>query len=211
MPIRSSLSMHVHAHPVLYKRLGVLLSVVIIFVLAWFSQGWAGYYTLFFPEKYDELPSGVGIVSVTNDEQEIPDTVFGREGNWIDIPRIGVSSQIYEGGEEAMEQGVWILPHTSKPVRGSNTVLSSHRWLYEPPDPRTFYNLDKLETDDVITVTWQGEEYHYRVREMKTVTPDQVEILGATKDPILTLFTCTPMYSTSHRLVVVADLITDEL
>jgi sortase A len=85
-------------------------------------------------------------------------------------------------------------------------VISAHRWKFRPPDTRTFYNIDKLAVGDEIKIFWQGKAYYYRVRETKVVTPDQTEILYPTKEPQLTLFSCTPLFSTSHRLVVVADL-----
>jgi len=50
-----------------------------------------------------------------------------------------------------------------------------------------------------------GWRYHYRVRETKSVWPNQVEVLESTPMPVLTLLTCTNW--DTQRLVVVADLI----
>ena len=56
---------------------------------------------------------------------------------------------------------------------------------------------------------WEGQDYYYRVRETKVVDDSAVEIQYSTGEPILTLYTCHPVYSTENRLVVVANLITE--
>jgi len=127
--------------------------------------------------------------------------------NRLIIKKIGVDAVIYEGGQETLALGVWHLPRTSTPDKGGNTVLSAHRWKYKPPDPRTFYNLDKLEIGDEIKVYWEGREYNYKIEKIFEVTPDKVEVLAPSNKEELTLFTCAPLYSTQRRLVVKADLV----
>lgn len=152
------------------------------------------------------LPSGEEmVVKDYKDAYISPDA--NREGNWIVIPKMGVDAAIYEGGAEMLNRGVWHLPRTSTPDQGGNTVLSAHRWLYEPPDPRTFWDIDKMEVGDEVYVKWQDKEYTYRVISTEVVTPDRVDILLPTDKPTLTFFSCTPLYSTSHRLVVKAELV----
>ena len=51
------------------------------------------------------------------------------------------------------------------------------------------------------------ETYHYVVTQIRIVEPDAVEILDPTDREQLTLFTCTPIYLATHRLVVIADRI----
>jgi sortase A len=106
-----------------------------------------------------------------------------------------------------LSQGAWRLPETSTPDLGSNTVISGHRYKYLPPNNLTFYLLDKLAAGDIINVVWKNKEYDYRVRESKIVPPTQISILDPTEEPILTLFTCDPIFSEKNRLVVTADLI----
>lgn len=127
--------------------------------------------------------------------------------NVLSIPKIGVEINIVEGkNEKALFRGAWRLPGTSSPDLGGNTVLGAHRWLYKPPSSRTFYNLDKVSAGDSIKIFWEGKEYSYRVRETKIVAPQDVEILKNTEENILTLFTCTPLFSSKQRLVVIAKL-----
>lgn len=128
--------------------------------------------------------------------------------NRLVIPKIGVNVEIVEGQDErALWRGIWHLPQTSTPDKGGNTVLTGHRFQYLA-GPRTLYLLDQMQIGDVIIVYWQGKEYDYQVRERRIVNPTAVEILDNTDQPQLTVFTCTPIFSTKQRLVLFADPIT---
>lgn len=127
-------------------------------------------------------------------------------GNRLVIPKIGVDIAVVEGADDrALLRGAWRIPGTSTSPDISNMVLSAHRFRYRPPSSATFYLLDKLKPDDLLLLYWEGKEYDYRVRETKVVDPSAVEILDASSSPLLTLFTCTPLFSTSQRLVVIAE------
>lgn len=148
------------------------------------------------------LSSSLGHLPTVNDKP-IPG------GNRLVIPRIGVNVPILEGSDERVldRGGVWHIPNTGTPDAPGNVVLSGHRWKYLPPSSLTLYLLDKVQDGDAILVTWNGKLYTYKVRGREVVTPDRTDILTATSNPQLTIFTCTPLYSTSHRLVLYADLI----
>ncbi|MBI4426267.1 MAG: class E sortase [Candidatus Kerfeldbacteria bacterium] len=126
-------------------------------------------------------------------------------GNRLVIPKIGVDVEIIDGQDErALWRGIWRLPQTSSPDRGGNTVLTGHRFQYLA-GPRTLYLLDQLVTGDLIIVYWKGAEYDYRVFGRRIVNPNAVEILNDTSKPQLTVFTCTPVFSTKQRLVLFAE------
>jgi sortase A len=127
--------------------------------------------------------------------------------NRIIIPKIGVDMKIVEGTNEktALNLGAWHLPYTSSPDKGGNTVISAHRYKYRPPSKETFYLLDKLAVDDTFTVNWQGLEYNYRVTETKVVEPTDIYVLNPTSNPQMTLITCTPLFTTKQRLIVVGQ------
>ncbi len=130
------------------------------------------------------------------------------KGNRLVIPKIGVDVAIVEGKDErALYRGIWHLPDTSTPDRGGNTVLTGHRFQYLS-GPKTLYLLDRMQPGEIIIVYWQGKEYDYRVTKRKVVNPDAVEILDNTKAPQLTIFTCTPIFSTKQRLVLFAEPLT---
>lgn len=141
-----------------------------------------------------------------NNVQPIP------QENRLVIPKIGVDAEIVEGtnADIALEKGIWHIPDTSMNPEEGNMVLSAHRFRYLPPSNRTFYLLDKLEPNDSIIIYWEGEEYDYTVTDETIVEPSQVEILDPTETPRLTLYTCSPLFSTDKRLVIFAEPMADQ-
>jgi sortase A len=128
--------------------------------------------------------------------------------NLLIIPKIGVKIAIVEGTtESALNKGAWRLPETSTPDKGSNTVITGHRWKYRPPSEKTFYLLDKLEVGDTFKIIWEGKDYNYKIIGVSIVQPADVWVLNPTQKSIVTLITCTPLFSTKNRLVVKAELV----
>ncbi len=126
----------------------------------------------------------------------------------IQIKELGVDALAIEGDTESvLEEGVWHLSSSPTPNYAGNVVILGHRWKYLPPDNRSFFNLDKLQKNDIITLHYNYRQYTYKVREQKIVTPDQVEIFRQTSNNQITIVTCTPLYSTAKRLVVIGDLV----
>lgn len=126
----------------------------------------------------------------------------------IKIPKIGVDAEILSGTEESiLEKGIWHLISSATPdQKGGNVVILGHRWKYKPPDPRTFYLLDKLEINDEILLNYNKHLYRYKVIEQKIVDHGDVGVIRQTGKDEITLITCTPIYTTLKRLVVVAKL-----
>ncbi|MEK7537674.1 MAG: sortase [Patescibacteria group bacterium] len=129
--------------------------------------------------------------------------------NRLVIPSIGVDMTILEGPTQKVldRGGIWHLPNTSDPIAGGNMVLSGHRWMYLPPSSRTLYLLDKVKIGEPVIVYWQGVEYDYRIDRREVVDPSRTDILNDTTIPQLTIFTCTPLFSTKLRLVLYGTLI----
>lgn len=129
------------------------------------------------------------------------------EENVLVIPQIGVDSVIVEGaGPESLDKGLWRRPQSSTPDKGGNTVITGHRFMYSS-GPKTFYNLDELAVGDKFFIYWEGREYDYEVVDVYVVEPFQTEIEEDTSDPMVTLYTCTPLWTAAQRLVVRAKLI----
>jgi len=162
----------------------------------------------------DGLAEIPGIPEVVPEEKEAEENIASLseiEGNILIIPKIGVRIPIVEGTTEStLNKGAWRLPETSTPDKGSNTVIAGHRWKYRPPSEKTFYLLDKLEAGDMFKIIWQGKEYDYKVIGIAVVLPTDVWVLNPTQKPIVTLITCTPLFSTEKRLVVKGELISSE-
>jgi sortase A len=125
--------------------------------------------------------------------------------NLLIIPRLGMQQVIHDGPYQSeLNKGVWLVPHTSQPDKQSNTVIIGHRFTYA--GPAVFYFLDKVQKGDTIIVDWHGKEYTYRVNTIREVEPTEVSVEDPTAKPQLTLYTCTPLWTSRHRLVLVAPL-----
>lgn len=136
-------------------------------------------------------------------------TAIDRSTDHVVIPKIGLDQKIWFGDSEwLVNKGVWHIPRSSTPDKGSNTVLVGHRFTYK--DPAVFYHLDKVSIGDPIVVAYQGKLYTYTVTETKIVNPDALHVEDPTEDETLTLYTCHPVWSIRQRLVVVAKLETVE-
>lgn len=129
--------------------------------------------------------------------------------NRVIIPKIGVNAPIVESNsaEYGLSLGAWHVPESSTPDQGGNTVITGHRFRYLPPNNLTFYLFHKLEAGDIFKVIWKEKDYYYKIREIRIVDDTEVSILDNTREPVLTMFTCHPIYSTEKRLVVVSDLL----
>lgn len=145
--------------------------------------------------------------------QDVPDLVAsakkGEEPekipteNTLVIPGMNLQQTLYEGGEEALNKGVWHMPGSGSPETGGNMVLSGHRFTYG--GPAVLYHMDKVKEGDKIIVYWQQKKYEYEVKNILVVPPTQVEIQDQTKDPLLTIYTCTPLVTAANRLVIQAE------
>lgn len=130
---------------------------------------------------------------------------ISRDTDHVVIPKIGLDQKIWFGNNEKLvNKGVWHIPHSSTPDKGSNTVLVGHRFSYK--DPAVFYHLDKVSVGDPIVIAYSGKLYTYKVNETKIVKPTDVYVEEATEDDVLTLYTCHPLWSTKERLVLTAKL-----
>lgn len=134
----------------------------------------------------------------------------------LDTPVVPVGWETIQVGEETI--GQWRVPNeksagwhdTSAGLGGgSNTVLNGHHNLYG----QVFGLLVALEVGDTLSL-WSGEDkFDYVVTETAVLPekgqPIEVRLANAehilpTKDERVTLVTCWPYSSNTHRLVVVA-------
>jgi sortase A len=129
--------------------------------------------------------------------------------NKVTVPSMLLDQPILEGSirdqYKVLDNGIWRWPRGSTPDKGGNTVLIGHRFTYTNPSG-VFYHLDKVKIGDEIGVTWDKRNYLYKVSEIKIVPPTELSVEAPTKDPQLTLFTCTPLWKPADRLVVIAKL-----
>jgi len=131
--------------------------------------------------------------------------VTAPQPNHLVIPSLQLDTPVKEvfvvdGAWEVADYAAGYLHDTGLPGSG-NTVLAGHAGLRGA----VFRDLGALVYNDDIYLDAAGWRYHYRVRDAKSVWPDQVEVLDPTATPVLTLMTCTNW--DTQRLVVVAELV----
>jgi sortase A len=161
----------------------------------------------FFSKKNDSVE--VPYVTILSEENDDESLTFESEGapiplvNTLVIPKIGVDVEIVEGNNEnALLKGAWHRPETGNPFDGGNFVVTGHRFRYLPPNNTTFYNLDKLEVGDVIIVYYESKEYDYKISEVLVVNPEDLYVEEDLGYDAITLYTCTPLWTSTQRLVV---------
>jgi len=129
------------------------------------------------------------------------------EHDGLVIPRMLLDTPLIEGPQkdsfDLLNKGAWHLPFTNTPDKGGNTVIAGHRFSYTGPRG-IFYYLDKLQQGDEIGLWYQGKLYLYSVASSRTVKATEVSVQQPTDDTRLTLYTCTPLWNPTDRLVVVA-------
>jgi len=142
-----------------------------------------------------------------------PGAVRPPKDNMLVIPSLHLQETIYDGYPyTALSKGVWHSSQGSTPDKGSNTVIAGHRFTYHgfQRGGAAFYNLDKLKSGDQIVVFWHGVRYDYQVFRNFVVQPTQLSIEDPTVKPQLTLYTCTPLWTSTDRLIVTAELVSKE-
>ncbi len=145
--------------------------------------------------------------ATTKPLQETDFATLDRSTNHLVVPRLRLDTPILDNPDPAtLDRGLWHRPNTSTPDKGSNTVMSAHRWVYNNPTSAVFYNLDKVKTGDKVIAVWNGKIYVYKVTEIKTVPPTAIEVEDPTPDSRITLYTCTPLWTATNRLVITAEL-----
>lgn len=110
--------------------------------------------------------------------------------------------------EVFLREGVWEVAdyavgyHNGTAYPGSgNTVMAGHAGLRGG----VFARLSNLKPGDDIYVETAQTRFHYQVSGMRSVWPDQVDVMYPTSQAILTMITCTAW--DTQRLVVTAHLV----
>lgn len=143
---------------------------------------------------------------------DVPQVPVGSAWARLYLPTLTTSSlAVVEGvGAGDLRRGPGHLPGSAAPGQAGNLVLSGHRTTYGAP----FADLDRLRPGDPVVLQTRDGWATYRVTGEQTVRPSAVGVTlpvpdapgAAPSRSLLTLTTCTPRYSASHRLVVRAEL-----
>lgn len=150
-------------------------------------------------EFKEKIESGVA-----SPETEGNDVVTGDMLYILRIPSIDSENPVREGTErDVLSDSLGHESGTAFAGEEGNCVIAGHR---NYNFGKYFNRLDEVEIDDFIYLDSATETYTYVVTDIQVVDPTDVEIL----EPIegketLTLYTCTPIYIATQRLVIIAE------
>jgi sortase A len=144
-----------------------------------------------------------------------PPVAMAMPARRVVIPTIGLDSKVIQLGTKLDRKGqiAWetapfaVGQHKglAGPGQAGNLVLSGH--ISSPTEGNVFHNLPQVKVGQGVIVSTDERQYLYQVTDVKTVTPDKVEVLDQTADATATLITCYPDGVYSHRLVITARLV----
>ena len=118
------------------------------------------------------------------------------------IPVIDSENPVREGvSKGVLADSLGHEPETAYIGEQGNCVIAGHR---NYTFGKFFNRLDEVAVGDYIYVDTRKSSYTYVVSEIKVVEPTDASVLEDTQDEQLTLYTCTPIYIASHRLVIIA-------
>lgn len=153
-----------------------------------------------------------------------PSAVIAGTPNQIIAPLIDLEAPVVEMGwrtvgEEGQLVSEWEMPdneaawhrNSARPGEGSNVVISGHN---ESTGGKVFARLDELQLgNEIVLKNDQGASFTYQVIEKNIVrtfaiSTEADEYLRSVTEPTseeqLTLITCWPSWSNTHRLVIIA-------
>ncbi len=127
----------------------------------------------------------------------------------IEIPAIGVNAPIVPGvyDWEQLKRGVGHHTGSALPGQNGNMVLAAHNDIYG----EIFRDLSQLAPGDEFTVSTGARSYTYVVTKIEIVEPTEVEVMQSTNHASATLISCYPYRINTQRIVVFADLKTNDL
>jgi sortase A len=139
---------------------------------------------------------------------------FGQAFAIMRIPRFGAdyARPVLQGTDaDALSQGIGHYAGTAFPGQVGNFAVAGHRTTYGKP----FSDIALLQKGDVIVVETKTSYMVYSVNRWVTVTPDQVQVIAPVPQHAgavptqdwMTMTSCTPPFSASHRYVVFSKLV----
>ncbi len=153
-----------------------------------------------FPPEPAPVALGVHLQSVAAPPLPTPGP---RSPTRIVIPAINIDWPIVPGdGWEELKLGIGYHVGSANPGERGNLILSGHNDIYGEP----FRDLEKVEIGKEILVYAGGNAYRYVIKAKRVVAPTDLSVLAPSRNPIITLITCTPYRVDTHRAVLIGEL-----
>ena len=112
------------------------------------------------------------------------DGLIGR----MEIPRLRLSVMVFEGiNKTTLRRAAGHIPGTALPGQPGNVGLSGHRDTFFRP-------LKDLRIKDEVQIATLRGNFDYEVESLRVVEPEDVGVLAASAENVLTLVTCYPFY-----------------
>lgn len=128
------------------------------------------------------------------------------------IDKLNLLAQVFDNTEsDSLYDGVGIIESTDLPSSkpGTTCAIAGHRGGVN--EELSFLNIDKLEVGDEIKITTKDEVLVYKVTGSEIIEPDDWSKFTRDEDKSkLVLMTCHPYPTDKERLLVYADLQTNE-
>lgn len=174
--------------------LGILLSSIALNVRQYYSK----------QETIRDFKTRIESVEVPAARENTP-----SEGDLLYVLRIpGIDSEnpVREGvSKSVLSDSLGHESETAYAGESGNCVIAGHR---NYTFGKFFNRLDEVEVNDLIYLDSAEGTYTYTVTDIKVVEPDDLSVLESDPDrEQLTLYTCTPIYVATQRLVIIADRI----
>ena len=139
--------------------------------------------------------------------------VTGKPFAFIRIPRFGATWRfaIVQGtGLAQLALGPGHVPGTALPGQIGNFAVAAHRVTAGNP----FYRLNDLRRGDKVMIETAAAAYTYQVTSTELVLPDDTAVLDPVpghprrhpSKAIITLITCDPPWTGTHRIIVFGSL-----
>lgn len=141
-------------------------------------------------------------------ERRIPPPETFEMPCFLLIPKINLEVEVRAGSSseeivyETLAKGPIHIYETAFPGQAGNCVISGHRTTFTRP----FNRIDELESGDALFLENPRGKYEYSVYGSFLINPAE-DVTQQTIDKKLTLTTCHPEGSATHRLVVRADFV----
>lgn len=173
--------------------LGLLLSSIALNLKQYYSKKKT------VQEFKEYIESGDAFLDMEGNEAVTGDMLY-----ILRIPSIDSENPVREGTErDVLSDSLGHESGTAFAGEEGNCVIAGHR---NYNFGKYFNRLDEVEIDDLIYLDSATETYTYVVTDIQVVDPTDVEILESIEGKeTLTLYTCTPIYIATQRLVIIAE------
>ena len=159
-----------------------------------------------FEDSKEAIENDSSLQNAYEEKEENQDYEEGELLYVLKIPSIDSENPVREGVEaDVLSDSLGHDSSTAYAGNQGNCVIAGHR---NYSFGKYFNRLNEVEIGDEIYLETMTDEYRYEVTEIKVVEPTDTYILDNIGDKeTLTLYTCTPIYIATHRLVIIATRI----